>query len=197
MSHRLVPQTVRTVIQAQGSDGQELINVPHFRTPGTPSYADCLAINAFVNTWVNTNYKNLFPPVIAMRQIVSTSIAEVDGPQATLANTTAGSRSGNQIPMHITLCVKLSTHQAGRRHRGRFYPFAPVFSDLLTPGRFTSGYVTGAVGIINNLIAAAQGAGYPLVVCSLVGLTSFLVSEAVAVDDIVDHMDTRLPERGR
>jgi hypothetical protein len=198
VAHIPIPGGIRTVLQAENNiTGQEYLNVLNFKAPGASvSAADCAAVNTLVVTWWNNNYRHMCAILVVGRQVVSTGMDVFPAAQASQALAFPGDRAGVINTSATTLAVKFATGVASRRHRGRHYAFPAVENDV-AGDQFTSAYVTALVGVWDNLIAAAQTAGYPLVIASLADAALYLVSTAIAVDATVDSQRRRLPGRGR
>lgn len=198
MAHIFIPDGVRVVVQGIGKDAVELLNVMHVKVPsGPPSYADCAAIANVFHDWVVNFYKNMWTADSECQQIVATSTAAAPGPQASLPVNQLGTRTGTQVTNDVTLCIKLATHTSGRRHRGRFYAWPAVLTDLSDPNFFTAAYTNGMLGVLGNLAANIQTAGYALGVASYTDATIYPITNFVAVDRVVDAQRRRLPLRGR
>lgn len=200
MAHVLIPYGIRTVLRGHASFGGMLLNVFHFRAPtATPSAADCHAVNLIVNTWWYNNYKQMCNTGVEATDVVSTSIAQLPGPQDQLVIGVLGTRLGTFVTPNTTLCLKAGTTLSGRTNRGRSYPWPMVALDLLLPDeyRVTDTYRAAIVGVFNNLVGAANSGGYPLVVRSGVDRALKPIVRYVAVDDYIDAQDRRLGARGR
>jgi hypothetical protein len=130
-------------------------------------------------------------------QIVATGMASAPAPQALATGLLAGNRGGTQLPGDATLCIKLATHLSGRRHRGRFYAWPAVQTDLVSPSAYQLSYVNAMLGVLGNLGAALTTAGYALAIASLTDGAMYPVTAFVAVDSIMDAQRRRLPGRGR
>lgn len=199
MAHIFVVDGVRVVIQAIGGELTEYLNVMHVQVPGgvPASFGDVTAIAGVFLAWYNGQYRNMFPSSLTGTQIVATGMASAPAPQALATGLLAGTRTGTQLPGDATLCVKLATHLSGRRHRGRFYAWPAVQSDLQTASGYTLAYANALLGVLGNLGAALTTAGYALAVASLTDGQMYPVTAFVAVDRIMDAQRRRLPGRGR
>lgn len=193
---RFIPNTVRTVLGAQGPSGQQVLNTLHFFTAGIPSFGDCHIINEFVSSWWTGQYRQMVNGGFRMSTITTTGIDRFNSSQDVVPNTDPGLRSGTHWAPEQTLCVKASTHTSGRRYRGRCFPFPAVATDLQTDDRVTALYRNAIVGVFNNLLAIASAAGYPMVVASLVNRAPYLIAEWVAVDDALDTQRRRMLGQG-
>lgn len=115
----------------------------------------------------------------------------------------AGSLAGNEMPLNVALCIKLSTGLAGRSYRGRWYWGHLSSLSLQDVGHVLPSSVTGYVGLLNTLIANLASAGHTMVVLSFRNNNAWRATavatpilSAVGVDNSLDSMRRRLPGRG-
>ena len=189
---RFIPNTVRVVMRFQGPEGQTILNIFHARTGGPVAYGDCFVIaTSFINWW-SSQYKNMVNNTYYLNSVTAVGIDRFNSAQDVEFSAVAGSRIGPAWAPEQTLCVKASTHTAGRRYRGRVYPLPGVSSDLINPDRVTLLYRSAITGVLNNLLAQMNTAGYPLVVASLVNQAAYPIAQWVAVDDALDTQRRRM-----
>lgn len=197
MSHVFIPNGIRVVLQCEGVSGQQLIQVVHMRSPNAaPDYADCLAAGQVVADWWGSNYRNMVPAGVIGRQVVATGTNAVPAAQATLLLTLPGLRPGAAAPEEISCAIKWFTHTSGRRNRGGQRAFAPVLLDV-AGDHFTAAYITALTGVFQNLLNAANTAGFPLVIYSIADVALKVIAGVDIIDDIIDRMGTRKLGVGR
>jgi hypothetical protein len=200
MAEIFINQCVQVNLQGIDGVGDELEHVFHVAVVhDLPTYDDCLAVADAVGAWYGADYISVLPTLIKGVQVVATSAAELDGPQAThdLAFL-AGSVAEAPLPSSVTLCIKKSTGLSGRRHRGRFYTWPAVVS-VIIESEFKDTYAAAVIAQFLLLKAALTAIDAVLVVRSLATPLGnlFPVVNFVAVDLHADSQRRRLPGRGR
>jgi hypothetical protein len=115
----------------------------------------------------------------------------------------AGGLASESMPNSIALCVSHRTANRGRSYRGRTFvpglPESSVLHNTVIPAA-----VSSIVGAFEDMRAACDAAGLPLVVVSrrhnnaprVEGIAT-VVTACVTVDPTVDSQRRRLPGRGR
>lgn len=199
MAHRLIPHAMQINIQAHHVDGGMLLNILAAHSPNAlPETEECSLVAGAVKTWVQSTYKTICSRDVKFDQVVVTSLAEVDGPQATESlSPTAGTMDIGSAPLNATLCLKRTSNTAGRRKRGRTYCFPPGSDQVVDPGHWAASYVTDAIDAWNALRDALVTISLPLCIASHVAEADYIQDEFVAVDNVIDSQRRRLPGRGR
>lgn len=196
-----IPNCVQVNVRGETATGEELLHVFDVVKSGAPPvYSDVLAIATAVKTWVNGAFKtNLVRDTDFVNEIVATSRAEVDGPQASLSVIGNGSRAGTvYLPNEISIAIKKDALRAGRPYRGRFFAW-PFFSDDLDPvfpNIITSTFATLLLTTYGSLLTGLTGAGFPMGVASNVLAQINPISGLSLVDLTVDRQGRRGPGRG-
>jgi hypothetical protein len=200
MAGIFINQCVQVNVQGIDGVGDELEHVFHVAvTNDLPTYDDCLAVADAVGEWYGANYIGILPTVIKGVQIVATSAAELDGPQATHDLAFLGGLVLlAPLPSSVTLCIKKSTGLSGRRHRGRFYTW-PAWVAVIVESEFLDTYAASVIGCFLALKATLTAIGAVMVVRSLAtpGGNLFPITNFVVVDLHADSQRRRLPGRGR
>lgn len=196
-----VPATVK-VAWFWDINGQPAMNRLHVRgSTSLPTEAGCALIASTAANWWIGNVKSLVPSTIALREVLAISIAEENGPQATFSSglPSAGTNGSPSLPGNNAFCVSLRSGLTGRSARGRWYWGGLTEADV-TGNEVAAGSVTGIVGAIDNLLSAMNGIGAVPVIVSYFsggvprpgGPVTFVITDALAVDNIVDSQRGRL-----
>lgn len=197
MAHVFIPGWIEATLEATGPSGQQWLHKIGFRSPNaSPDYSDCLTVAQTVATWWNSNYRNMVSSQVVGRRVVATAGDAMPSAQATVLLTLAGNRTGVQAPSEISAAMAFFTHLNGRRNHGGPRSWAPVTADL-NGDHFNSAYMGAIVGVWQNLINAANTAGFPVVIASRTDSQLKTVAGVIAIDDIVDSERRRTINRGR
>jgi len=186
--------------------GQQVMNRIYVSHPATlPSEADCQAVANTVAAWWTGNVKALVSNTLALREVQAVSVAEPNGPQATFSAglPSAGDSIIAPLPNNVAFCVSLRTGLAGRSARGRWY-WMGLVENQVDGNEVTTGVVASIVAAIDNLLSALAGGGVQPVIVSFNsgggprpgGPVKFFITDALAVDSVVDSQRRRLPGRG-
>lgn len=199
MAHFFWPSTLQVNVYGHDESNNMLLNVFHVSTPGLPSLAACEAVAALVADWVDGNYNNTWAENISSDRVVVTDASEIEGAQAELAVTVAGTLVGTAVPSNVTLAVKKSTGVTGRANRGTWYSWPCTSNQLevLDSNLFLESHRDAVVTSLNNLKDLLHTAGYDIVVASKASGATPVVVNFVATDRAVDSQRRRLRGRGR
>lgn len=185
--------------------GQEVENVFHFMTAGTPTEADLVAVAEGVETWWTDLVRPIVPNSVVYRETYVTDQSSQFGPVATVAGSAgmAGQLSLSEEPSHVTLAVSFRTANRGRSFRGRAYHIGigqlDVVDNEVVPTRIAA-LRTAYLG----LLQAQNFGGCQLAIASrrtnnadrVTGIVT-PVLQVVIADPVVDSQRRRLPGRGR
>lgn len=197
VAHIFVPACVQAMLQADGPSGQEYLHIFHFRAPNaSPDYSDCLAVAQVVNAWWGASYRNMVAPNVVGRRTVATALDAMPSAQATVYTAQPGTRSGTMAPSEISCALAFFTHLNGRRNHGGVRAWPPVVSDVVGDF-FTPLYLGAIVGVFQNLINAANTAGYPMVVLSRADVAMKTIAGVINIDNVIDSQRRRTVNRGR
>lgn len=162
-----IPRVIRTTIGARTVTNSKELNQLHFLAPVSPVVlADCVAVNALVDGWVNTQYHKLFGDTIQTEFIHSRSMEALVVPTATLPSSTAGLLTTDSLPFDVTLPCEWTTGLTGLENSGEFFPFTATETENDANGNPTLTYQLSVATVMANLISAAASAGYPLIIAS-------------------------------
>jgi hypothetical protein len=196
-----IANCIQVNLKGEDATGDELLHVFDVIKSGAPPvFSDCVLAANTVAAWWTSNFKAATRTDIRANEVIATSRAVVNGPQATVIINELGTRAGDAqpLPNAITLAIKKDSQQAGRSFRGRFYiwPFYygdldPVFVNIVT-----SSFATSIVATYTALATALTAAGQPLGVASNVLGAINPISGLSLVDINVDVQRRRLPGRG-
>jgi hypothetical protein len=118
-------------------------NVLHFTyTGGTPSAGNCAGFAADFQASQITNLKPYTHTVNGIETCTVTDIGSTTGAQGTGGTVTGGSMTGSYLPAQTAMVVN---HHISQRYRGgkpRSYLPLGNQASLLTPGQWTSSFVT-------------------------------------------------------
>jgi hypothetical protein len=147
------------------------------------------------------NVQPLVGSGLELRSVEAVSIAEQNGPQAVFSAglPAAGALAQQMLPGSVAFCVSLRTGLTGRSARGRYY-WQGLTEDQVSGNTVASGTVTSIVGAMDNLISTITGiSAFPVIVSYFSGgiarpggPVTFLINDALAVDNIVDSQRGRL-----
>lgn len=170
-------------------------------TSSLPTEAQCAFFAGVGATWWDGNIRTLVPATMQLNQVHCQSISEVNGPQATFSAGLphAGTNVGLAEPNNVAFCVSLRTGLTGRSARGRWY-HGGLTEDQVVGNELVSGAVTSIVAALDNLLSSVAGAGGVPVIVSYIsggaprvgGPVKFVITDALAVDNIVDSQRGRL-----
>lgn len=195
-----IPNCVQVNLKGHDEDGNELLHVFDVIKSGAPPvYSDCLNIALAVKGWVNTDFKTYLRDDTHVDQIVATSRAEVNGPQATVGLLVTGVRATvNPLPSEVTVALKKSSLRAGRSYRGRFFAWPFMEADLQSPdaNQVTTEFAALVAGVYSNLIDAMHTGGWELGVASNVLAQVNPVESITMVDLTIDRQGRRSSGRG-
>jgi len=183
-------------------NGEPAMNRMHIGVAATlPSAGDCATIASAMANWWLTNCVGLVPPVMSLRAVEVISIAEANGPQATFSAglPTPGTHNFGSMPGNCSFCVSLRTGLTGRSARGRWY-WAGLCEDQVLDNTVNSGTITSIVGAIDNLLTTITAlSAFPVIVSYISGgvprpggPVKFIITDALATDNIVDSQRGRL-----
>jgi len=186
--------------------GQQTMNRIHVSHPASfPSEADCQAVANTAAAWWTGNVQSIVTNTLALRQIQATSIAEPNGPQATFSAglPASGASTSPPLPNNVAFCVSLRSGLAGRSARGRWY-WQGLTEEQVAGNIVAGGVVLSIVAAMDNLISTLSGGGAQTVIVSYNangvprpgGPVKFIITDALAVDDVIDSQRRRLPGRG-
>lgn len=183
-------------------NGEPAMNRIHVSVASTlPTAGDCTTLAQAGSAWWQANVKALVPSTFILREVNAVSIAEVNGPQgtATAGLPMPGTNAGVSLPNNVSFAVSLRTGLTGRSARGRWF-WGGLTEDQVTLNSVTAPTVALIVGAIDTLISTIQGLSAQVVIVSYFankvlrpgGPVKFIVTDALAVDDIVDSQRGRL-----
>lgn len=183
-------------------NGQPAMNRIHIKTSTTnPTASQCAVFAAAIASWWDGNIRALVPTTMQLNQVVCQSVSEPNGSQATFSSGLphAGTNVGLAEPNNVAFCVSLRSGLTGRSARGRWY-HGGLTEDQVAGNEVIPGAVVSIVGAMDNLISAITAAGGAAVIVSYVhdgiprpgGPVYFVITDALAVDNIVDSQRGRL-----
>lgn len=177
--------------------GQVVENVWAVGTTGAPTEAAQLTIASIFQT----GYAALMLPLsneLSINEITVRYMGSADGPESTLVISPAQTGGAEVVssPGNVALCVSLRSGLAGRRFRGRKF-FSGIPEQSTANNAIDAALCDAVLEGINTMIATLIANGTPLVVVSLVGLTSVAITTAICTDFFVDSQRRRLTGRGR
>jgi len=197
MAHVFIPGWIECTLEATGPGGQQWLHKISFRSGNaSPDYSDCLTVAQTVAGWWSSNYRNMVTSGITARRAVATAGDAMPSAQATVFIGTPGLRAGVQAPSEVSAAMLFFTHLNGRRNHGGPRSWSPTNSDI-NGDHFTAAYMTAIVGVWQNLINAANTAGFPVVVASRTDVQLKTIAGVVAIDDVIDSERRRTINRGR
>jgi len=196
-----VPATVK-VNWFYTLNGQPAMNRVHVSVgPTLPSAALCATIANAAAGWWDGNCKTLQTADLSLRETQAISIAEQNGPQASFTSglPTPGTNINPALPGNTSFAVSLRSGLTGRSARGRWF-WAGLTENQVVQNVVDGGIVTSIVAALDNLIGAMSAVGATLVIVSYTsngiprpgGPVKFIVTDALAVDNIVDSQRGRL-----
>jgi len=201
-----IPNCIQVVVKGHTQEGTELLHVFDARsTHALPTSADVAALASAVEVWAADVFcANLVRTIDHVDEIICTSRAELNGPEATVGVNQDGARAaslgGVQLPNEVTIAVKKSTGIVGRSFRGRFFCWPLWSTDLNISGgaanQITDATATTILDTYESLRTAMAGAGSPLCVASNARTTLTDVTALSFSDLVVDAQRRRGPGRG-
>jgi len=200
----LIPHCVQVNIMGHTDTGEQLITaLDVFTDNAVPTITD--VGNAANNTanWVNDHFiPDLATDKQTVDQVIATSRAVVDGPQATAAIGAMGGRTPatgqTYLPNNVTIALKKSSQRAGRSYKGRLYawPFLTSDLDLTNKNQISPDFALTLFSVYGALNTALTGDGLTLGVASNVLAACTAPIDFILVDRTIDSQRRRLPGRG-
>jgi hypothetical protein len=196
-----VPATVKVSL-FYTYNGQPCMNRIYVSTPASlPDAATCQVLaNAAANWWIN-NCKALCPPTCELRLVEAISVAEQNGPSATVSAglPSPGTNGSPALPGNNTLAVSLRTGLTGRSARGRWY-WVGLSEAQVTDNLVLAGPAASIVAAMDALISTINGLSSQPVIVSFVsggiprpgGPVKFIINDALLVDTVIDSQRGRL-----
>lgn len=186
--------------------GEQAMNRIYVRIGASlPSQGDCQTVANALDTWWEGNVQALISDQMAIREIEVVSIAEENGPQATFSAgfPLAGDSADPLLPNNVAWCISLRSGLTGRSARGRWY-WCGLTENQVTGNLVLTTPADSIVAAMQNLIDTIQSLSANVVIASFFsagvprvgGPVTFVVTEALAVDQVVDSQRRRLPGRG-
>jgi len=134
-------------------------------TAALPSDGDLDAVNAFMQNWLTTNFKNVPAGNITYDNFTIKSLAEHNGPEKTYPTTQESDNTNGRFAVFAPETLTKSG-LSGRSFNGRNYMFLPADDDLGDLGEFDPGMLADLQSAMDALIVAAAAATYPWAVPS-------------------------------
>jgi hypothetical protein len=186
----------------QTLNGQPIMNRFHVKVGATnPSQAECAAVAAMAEAWWQGSVKPLVGSELELREIHCQSLAEVNGPQATFSAglPEPGTLVSQCLPGNVAFCVSLRSGLSGRSARGRWY-WAGLVEAQVAGNVVDAGAVAAIVSAMDGLLTAVTGIGADPIIVSYYtngalrpgGPVYFIITDALAVDSVVDSQRGRL-----
>lgn len=183
--------------------GQYVENVFHvFKSGGWDEAAMEVVAGVFID-WVDSHYRTRQTTQVALQKVLVTDLTTETSPaiEYAVGLPLAGTNGSSQLPMNVTLAIKLLTALRGRSFRGRYY-FVGLVPAAVSGSTLVSGVAADYQADTLALIDALDTNGTPLGVVSFVtggaprahGL--FTPVTGVTVNPTTDSQRRRLPERG-
>jgi len=196
-----VPATIR-VNFFQTLNGQPTMNRIHVRgAESLPSQGSCAVVAASLAGWWDTNVQALVGTGLSLREVQAVSIAEQNGPQAsfTAGFPLVGTLDNPMLPGNCAFCVSWRTGLTGRSARGRWY-WQGLVEPQVVDNNVDEGVAAAIVAAMDNLITTITGiSAFPVIVSynsgggpRVGGPVTFLITDALAVDTVVDSQRGRL-----
>lgn len=196
-----IPNCIQINLKGEDATGNELLHVFDVIKSGAPPVlSDCLLAANTVAAWWTSTFKAFTRTDLTANEVIATSRAVVNGPQATVIINQQGTRAGDTqpLPNAITVAVKKDAGQAGRSYRGRFYIWPFYYGDLdaAFPNLINPTFAGNIITAYDALTTALTAAGVPLGVASNVLGQINPITGLSLVDTTVDVQRRRLPGRG-
>jgi len=198
MAFQSVPDTVEVVLDFLMS-GTPTANVLHFIKPGGYNQSALDNLAGRVQTQLVDHYLPMLTLTQALNGVRVKGLSTENDLQASNSDDSAtGTVVQTALPNNVSLCLTLRTGVTGRSARGRFYCQPPNDGDLATPNTVTTTYKNAMIALLGDIVTAANGAGFSLVVVSrFTNKTKRAVGVTFSVTDIIAR-NTRLDsQRGR
>lgn len=185
--------------------GEEVENVLHFRTAGTPTLADLAAVAEGVEDWWVTNMAPIVPNAVVYREVYATDQTSQTGATFTASGAagTTGGVNQTEEPNNVTIAISLRTAFRGRSFRGRIYHIG-LGQLQIADNEVIPSVLTQLNAAYSQLLQSANFGGAALAVASrysnnaprILGISTE-VTDIVIADPVVDSQRRRLPGRGR
>lgn len=191
----VIANTFRTTVRGTTPDGDQWVNVLHFRKSGALSFPAAVAIldplllsHYQTNNGAGSSWRSNAPTSSA---IVDFAYTPLDGSSATtvIAHGLAGASAGTVIPANAAFVITLRTGLRGRSFRGRVFQ-GPLQSNFIgATGRTSAAIALSIATQWNNFLTALVGTGVSLVVASY--------NLSIATDVATCTTDTRIDSARR
>jgi hypothetical protein len=201
-----VANTAHAVVH-QRLDNQEVLNNLYFQhVGGPPSSVDLGNLAQGLLDYWTTNMLPFQSAQLTLERVSARDLTAANGLviEAAAGPGTVGGSSNDFLPNNVAFCISFRTGFAGRSFRGRNY-FGGLTEQEVTDNTVNALTVANLVEAYNNMVlVGAVATGWDWVIVSRqsggvdrpAGVVTPVVT-AVATDDRVDSMRTRLPGRGR
>lgn len=185
-------------------DGQQCENVLNFEYPRGEFSTSASQVGNRIETVLWAQLRDFIAVGCEFREVYFVDLSTQDGPVQTYDITLnpLGAVNTEAVPNNVTFCVTHRTQSRGRSFRGRSYVVGLAEGNVLN-SRLGPIAVAGIVAAFEDLRAAVQGDGLPMVVVSRVANgvprttgVATPITECVSVDNVVDSQRRRLPGRG-
>jgi hypothetical protein len=183
-------------------NGQPAMNRIHISTTESePTEATCLAFAQAGVAWWAGNVPALVAPTFSLREVHTVSLAAQNAPQAVVSEglPIVGTNGGASLPNNVAIAISLRTGLTGRSARGRWF-WGGLTETQVVANEVDGGVLVSIVSAIDNLLSAITDEGGEPVIVSYVsggaprggGPVKFIITDALAVDAIVDSQRGRL-----
>jgi len=185
--------------------GQKIENTLYFVPQVDAADPSIENLGAQILLWWNEQIKPLLPDAVSLREIYVTDLSSASGgthTQPAPVPVPVGGKTSPMLPNNASLCVSFRTGNRGRSFRGRNY-FAGLTEIDVTLSTVASGLTAQIVSVYNDLLNSPVATDFVWVVVSrytnnaprVTGVAT-PVRAVLVVDDVVDSMRRRLPNRG-
>lgn len=195
-----VNEVVRAAFNFVNADGNEAVNVQHFKgdeIPITPTVLNELAI--VIETWAETSWVDAAAAAWTFQSVELLDLTTEDSYYLNYPIGAVGAAPGDALPSNATIAVSLRTAFAGRSNRGRLYHVG------LSEGMAEGDYINsaGRVTLLNTYnqlrsdmianeftwgVVSYVENGVPRIAGSYRPYTSVIL-----VDDLIDRQNRRRP----
>ena len=184
-------------------EGQRVENRIYCTKSGyTQAHLD--ALTGAIASWWLTSWQPIASSALVHREVYARDERTVAGLEST--STASAGESGAltdvALPLGSSLCMSLRTGATGKNSRGRFYALGAVRPQV-SGSIAGSGYIDLVAEALVDLAAAINGAGWNWIIASKffnklprASASIRVITDILAIDDVMDSMRRRLPGRG-
>lgn len=193
----IIGDTIRVAVRGVTADGDQWVNVLHFRKSGALSFPAAIAVldpllvaHYTVIAGAGQSWRSMAPTAAS---IVDFSYTPLDGTSATevRAHAFQGVNANPAIPAQVCMVATLRTGTRGRSFRGRCYQGPLTAAAVGSTGRPSAAGATAIAVQWLAFLTALGGTGVSLVVASYTLATATNVA-TVTVDTRFDTQRRRL-----